>query len=183
MTKLFCKIGDDGKLPIGTKETLARLIPQYAGKPLSIMLEETKDTASDRQRRYYFGVIVPAFQQYFADQGQRYDKDNLHDAMMRNIGGFNNPFVNPFTGEPDDGRKSYNDLTKAQAEGFHTLCRKWLAEKGVDCPEPNEEMYDYLNASRSNLVEPPASPAPISEQNKPASALSNPPEMCRRKHV
>lgn len=143
MNPLNFMVQDDGKLTDGSRQVCANVISSFAGKHITIEIAEKKDTSSSRQRRYYFGVIVPAFQQYFADQGTEYDKDNLHDSMMRNIGGFNNPFVNPFTGEPDEGRKSYNDLTKAQTEGFHTLCRKWLAEKGVDCPEPNEAEYDY----------------------------------------
>ena len=139
MTTMYFKMLDTGKMPSGIKETLANILPKFAGKEMEMTIIEAKQSASAKQRRYYFGVIVPAFQEYFAEQN--YDKDNLHDSMMRNIGGFNNPFVNPFTGEPDEGRKSYNDLTKAQAEGYHTLCRKWLAEKGIDCPEPNEEIY------------------------------------------
>jgi len=138
MTTLYMQILDDGRLPDGIKHSLATLLPSYAGKKINFTIEETKDTASDKQRRYYFGVVVPAYQQYFKEKGQSFDKDNMHDAMMKSIGGFNNPFVNPFTGEPDDGRKSYNDLTKAQAEGYHTLCRKWAAEHGFDIPEPNE---------------------------------------------
>lgn len=144
MVQLFFKVLEGGKLPDGIKQNLLTLLPPLAGKEVYLTLEEKRDTSSHKQRRYYFGVIVPAFQQYFAGLGQNYDKDNLHDSMMRNIGGFNNPFVNPFTGEPDEGRKSYNDLTRAQAEGFHTICRKWLAEKGVDCPEPNEVDYGTI---------------------------------------
>lgn len=142
---LTFRVLDDGKIPSGIRHTLSLLFPAYAGKVLRLSISEAKETASDKQRRYYFGVIVEAFVDYFQSQGKNYTKDNLHDAMMRNIGGFNNPFVNPFTGEEDAGRASFNDLTTAQAEGYFTLCRKWAAEKGFDIPEPNEDLTYYEN--------------------------------------
>lgn len=140
MRPLFFKVLEGGKLPEGIKQNLLTLLPPLAGKEVYLTIEEKKDTSSDRQRRYYFGVIVPAYQEYFAGLGQHYDKDNLHDAMMRNIGGFNNPFVNPFTGDEDQGRMSYNELAKIQVEGYHELCRVWLAEKGIQIPLPNEDL-------------------------------------------
>ena len=135
MREFFFKVLDNGKLPDGIKKTLANVIPTYAGKYMKLTIEEKRESPSDRQRRYYFKVIVPAFMKHF-DNGL--NKDQMHDSMMRVIGGFNNAYVNPFTGEEDAGRKSYNDLTSAQAEGYHTLCRKWAAENGFDIPEPNE---------------------------------------------
>lgn len=144
MRKLFFKVLEGGRLPDGVKQALLTILPPLAGKEVYLEIAEKKDTASDKQRRYYFKFIVGGFQKYYAEQGINYDKDNLHDAMMKSIGGFNNPFVNPFNGEPDEGRKSYNELTKAQAEGYHTLCRKLAAEKGVDIPEPNEVPMEDL---------------------------------------
>lgn len=136
---------DNGKLPESIKVLLAGVFPKYAGKEIRLTITERKASASDKQRKYYFGVIVPAFAGYFLGNGEHYTKDQLHDSMMRSIGGFNNPYVNPFTGAPDDGRVSYNDLTTAQAEGYHTLCRQWLAERGVDCPEPHEVNYETIH--------------------------------------
>lgn len=142
-TLTFC-MTEEGKLPIGIKESLARMLPAYAGKKMRMVIEEYKETTSDKQRRYYFGVIVKAYHRHFALQGRHIEERQLHDTMMRHVGGFNNAFVDPFTGCPDSGRLSYNDLTKAQAEGYHTLCRQWAAEANppFDIPEPHE--YTYL---------------------------------------
>lgn len=142
-TLTFCLL-ETGRLPQGIKETLARIFPALAGKKIRLIIEEDGETSSDKQRRYCRGVIVPAFMDYFAKQGKHFDNDTMHDQMMRVIGGFSNPYVNAFTGEPDEGRLSYNKLTKAQTEGYHTLCRKWAAEKNFDIPEPNEDLtYGY----------------------------------------
>lgn len=138
------RVLDNGKLPSGIRETLAKLIPTYAGKHMKLTLTEAGNTASDRQRRYYFGVIVKSFVEHFSGKGETYTKEQMHNCMMRSIGGFSNPFVNPFTGEPDEGRKSYNELTKAQAEGYHVLCLKWGAENGFQIPMPDEADYDNI---------------------------------------
>lgn len=138
MREFFFMVLESGKLPEGIKHTLARVIPEYAGKYVRLTLEEKQESPSDKQRRYYFGVIVEAYIEHFKANGKILDKDQMHDSMMKTIGGFNNAFVDPFTGEPDEGRLSINDLTKAQAEGYFTLCRKWAAENGFDIPEPNE---------------------------------------------
>lgn len=134
-------VGSDGVLPIYGRELCARTIARFAGQHIHITIEPAKEYSSDKQRRYYFDVIVGAYLEYFAKQGQFYTKDDMHDIMMRSVGGFSNPYVNPITGEPDSGRMSYTKLTKGQCEGYHTLCRAWAATKGFDIPEPNEGMY------------------------------------------
>ncbi len=149
MKTLTFRVLDSGRIPEGTRHTLSLLFPAYAGKVLRLSISEAKETASDKQRRYYFGVIVEAFVDYFQSQGKSYTKDQMHDSMMRSIGGFNNPFVNPFTGEPDEGRLSYNDLTTAQAEGYHTLCLKQGAEYGFQIPLPNEVDYEAIYSKGS----------------------------------
>jgi len=131
-------VPDSGRLTDDSRLIMANVIATMAGKRIKIAVSEWKESSSDRQRKYYFSVIVPAFIVYFGSQGKFFDKDQMHDSMMRFIGGFSNPYVNPFTGEPDAGRLSYNDLTTAQCEGYHTLCRQWAAANQFDIPEPNE---------------------------------------------
>lgn len=142
----------NGMLSAKTMQMLNEYLAEHEGNHAEITIRidnAEKSSASSRQRRYYFGVIVPAYIDYFRGQGQAYDKDQMHDSMMRYVGGFNNPFVNPFTGLPDEGRKSYNDLTMPQAEGYHVLCLKWGAEHGFQIPMPNEvpiEAYETKEA-------------------------------------
>lgn len=132
-------VGNDGILPVYGRELCARTIAKFAGQYIHITIEPAKEYSSDSQRRYYFDVIVGAYMEYFAKQKQFYTKDEMHDIMMRSVGGFSNPYVNPITGEPDQGRISYNKLTKGQAEGYHELARAWLATKGVQIPLPKEK--------------------------------------------
>jgi hypothetical protein len=141
MKSFSFQVGDDGKLTDGSRRIMANVIASMPGKRIKIAVSEWKESSSDKQRKYYFSVIVPAFIEHFAKQGKVFDKDQMHDSMMRAVGGFSNPYVNPFNGEPDAGRLSYNDLTTAQCEGYHTLCLKWGAENGFQIPMPNETIY------------------------------------------
>ncbi len=132
---------ETGKLTDESRRIVGNYISTIKGKRIKITVSEFKESSSDKQRKYYFSVIVPAFIEHFAKEGKVFDKDQMHDSMMRAVGGFSNPYVNPFTGEPDAGRLSYNDLTTTQCEGYHTLCLKWGAENGFQIPMPNEAIY------------------------------------------
>ncbi len=140
---LSFRTDSSGMLTKGARLVCANKIAQYPDQWIYITIEPKVEYSSDSQREYYFAVIVPAYVQHFAEKGRFYDKEQMHDSMMRFVGGFSNPYVNPFTGEPDAGRTSYTRLTKAQTEGYHTLCREWAARNGFDIPEPNEEPYDW----------------------------------------
>lgn len=128
----------EGKLPIGIKETLLRVIPTLAGKRMTMSLNIAKKYSSDPQRAYYFGVIVPRIQGLLLTQGGKYiDDDDIHSWLMWNVG--------KWVKEKDMGRgekmllrRSYTDLSTVEAEEHHTKCRKWAAERGCDIPEPNE---------------------------------------------
>ena len=134
-------MGKDGVIPVYGRELCARTIASFAGQHIHITIEAAKEYSSDNQRRYYFDVIVGAYLEHFAKKKEFYTKDDMHDIMMRSVGGFSNPYVNPITGEPDQGRMSYNKLLKTQTEGYHTMCRAWASTKGFDIPEPNEGIY------------------------------------------
>lgn len=139
-----CYVDARGVLPPYVSDRAKNLIKELAGKKIYITIDEYSVKSSNEQRRYYFGVIVRDCVKYFAVEEKKvFTKEQMHDSMMRYIGGFSNPYVSPFSGEPDAGRVSYNDLTTAQAEGYHTLCLKWAAGKGFQIALPNEKLiYD-----------------------------------------
>ena len=140
------QVGDNGKLTDVSRQIMANIIATLPGKRIKISVSEWKESSSDRQRRYYFKVIVEGFIDYFANRPENpmiFDKKTMHDQLMRAVGGFSNPYVNGFTGEPDAGRISYNDLSTAQCEGYHTLCRMEAAKRKFTILEPNENENYY----------------------------------------
>lgn len=139
-------VPDTGRLTDASRQIMANVIATMAGKRIKIAVSEWKESSSDRQRRYYFKIIVQGFMDYFANRPENpmtFEKKIMHDQLMRAVGGFSNPYVNGFTGEPDAGRMSYNDLTTAQCEGYHHLCRMEAAKRGFQILEPNENENYY----------------------------------------
>lgn len=138
------QVGDTGRLTDASRQIMANVIATFAGKWIKIRVWEEQESASDKQRKYYFAVIVSKFIQHFAEKNRHFSKDDMHASLMCTIGGFNKPFVNALTGEEQEDRLSWNDLSKKQAEGYFTLCRKDAAERGFNCPEPNEPEAIWL---------------------------------------
>lgn len=133
------EISPEGKLPLIFGERVRDVLKRLAGYTVQFTIADPKRYSSNAQRQYYFGVIVSQFQHYFAAQGQWFDKDDLHETMMIEIGHLFKEDQNPFTGAIVRRRRSYNDLSTTEAENYHTQCRQWAAERGFDIPEPNEE--------------------------------------------
>lgn len=136
MVALTFQVTPEGRLPEGIKDTLKRLIPEWAGKKLTMTLVPYKKRASNSQREYYFAVIVPAWQTILHEtQDEYYDKDEAHDYLMEEIGGWFKPLKK---GEKHPKRRSYMDFTTEECERHHALCRAKAAEEGYQIEEPNE---------------------------------------------
>lgn len=127
-----------GRLPTMLGERVRDVLKLLAGKPIHFVIEDQKRYSTNPQRQYYFAVIVTQFQQYFAAQGQWFDKDTLHEMMMTGIGNLWKEEPDPFTETIIKKRRSYNSLSTVEAENYHTLCRADAARRGFDIPEPNE---------------------------------------------
>lgn len=138
MISLTFQVTPEGKLPVGVKETLARMIPEYAGKAMNMTFGLAKKGSSNSQREYYFAVIVPAWQKILHEASDHHwDKDDTHHYLMTEVGGWlKEPVM--IHGMKYTRRRSYNDLTTIEAERHHALCRAKAAEEGYDIQEPNE---------------------------------------------
>lgn len=133
-----CVVDATGRFPIYVGERVRDVLKARAGHEIHFVIEDPKRYSTNPQRQYYFGVIVTAFQEYFAAAGQWYDKEDLHDMMMKEVGKLWIEEPNPFTETIDKKRRSYNSLSTTEAENYHTQCRAEAARRGFDIPEPNE---------------------------------------------
>lgn len=75
-------ITPEGKLPIGIKETLARVFPSYAGKKLRLSIVEAKDKRSLDQNAYYWVAIVPHVRKIRFDMGDPVSLENVHEDLL-----------------------------------------------------------------------------------------------------
>lgn len=133
-----CIVSAEGRLPGILGERARDVLKKLSGQPIHFVIEEQKRYSTNPQRQYYFAVIVTAFQEYFSSHGKWYDKEDLHAMMMTEIGELWKEEPNPFTGEMEKKRQSYNSLSVQDAEIYHTKCRAEAASRGFDIPEPNE---------------------------------------------
>ena len=130
----------EGRVPESISRAVRDAVLAARGESLKLTLAKARKLSSDPQRKYYWAVIIPRIQGLLLTRGGKYiDEDDIHAYMMRHvskwlkerdIGG----------GEKMEVRRSYNDLSTAEAEEHHTKCRAWAAQRGCDIPEPNEEL-------------------------------------------
>mgnify|MGYP001558586097 CR=1 FL=1 len=59
MRKLFFKVLEGGKLPDGAKQNLLTILPGFAGKEVSLTIEEKKERRNNDQNAYYWSQIIP----------------------------------------------------------------------------------------------------------------------------
>jgi hypothetical protein len=73
---------EDGKMPIGMRETLARIFPTFAGKKIKLSISEAKEKRSLDQNSYYWAAIVPHVRQVRFDMGDPVSLDECHEDLL-----------------------------------------------------------------------------------------------------
>ncbi|TGL39666.1 hypothetical protein EHQ53_14180 [Leptospira langatensis] len=115
---------------------LYRIFKKIGGSQVITKIKELGKKHSDRQRGYWFAVIVPMYMDY---TGQ--SKDEAHREIMLAL----RPVE--FHGKDDRIRvepTSYSGLTTSEAEDLHAEARSWVTEKiGRYVPLPNEAWGEY----------------------------------------
>ena len=111
---------------------------------IAVTLEPVKNSRSNRQNRYYWGVVVCAVRNLFNQHGDMASEEFVHRYLKAEIGGMKRKITLP------NGATAYDidtstRLTTAQWEDWMQAIRAWAAEYGCFIPLPNEIMgeYDY----------------------------------------
>jgi hypothetical protein len=125
------QIGPDGKLTLVNPETFRRALRGLLNAPVDITIRRHRKTRSDRQHRYYFGVVVAVLAEFTG-----YTSDELHDALKMKF-----LLVDPESSLPTV--RSTTSLTTVEFEDFLERVRTWAAaDLGVVIPLPNEAEAD-----------------------------------------
>jgi len=82
MQPLTFQVLPDGKLPIGIRETLQRVIPTYAGRRVKLHLQEAREKRSLDQNNYLYGVIEPHVRNVRAESGDPVSLDQVHEELL-----------------------------------------------------------------------------------------------------
>ncbi len=118
------------------KRKLFDLLKQMRGKH-TLSFERVKQTRSQAQNKYYWGVIVPILASEFG-----YFKDEMHELLRKKFLAYTK--ANPHTGEMEMFAQSTTKLSTAEMEVYLESIRTWaLAEFSVYLPLPNEILGEW----------------------------------------
>lgn len=112
----------------------------FEGKNLTLILKPLRNTRSVNQNAYYWGVVIPIWQNIFKTEwGEFYSKEETHEFLKYNCNYLEK--VNENTGECIRFSKSTTQNSTTEQEEFHLKARQ-LAEQmfSVVIPLPNEQI-------------------------------------------
>jgi hypothetical protein len=129
----------NGKIKRNAK-TVIDAFKAFEGKNIILILKPLKSTRSLSQNAYYWGVVIPIWQNIFKTEwGEFYSKEETHEFLKYNCNYIEK--VNENTGEIIRLSKSTTQNSKMDQEDFHLQCRQ-LAEEmfNIIIPLPNEQI-------------------------------------------
>ena len=133
---LFYGIVEKGQLAVNHPDRFKEYYQQFEGKEVQILVESKKRKRSNKQNRYYWGVVISILCDYFG-----YDNDEMHEALKWQF--LRKKDLDP----PTVG--STRKMSTVEWEDYMSKVRSWASlEYGVNIPEPNEPFYcgdDYYN--------------------------------------
>ncbi len=113
-------------MPPAVRGLMERHLGTLKGKSVVMTIKAETKTRTDRQSRYYFGVVVPLIAEHCG-----YEKDEMHDCLAMR---FLRIEDDPITGSPRRKRTPATD-TKEFAE-YVDACIRLASELGVYIPDP-----------------------------------------------
>jgi len=128
-----------GKLKRNRK-LLTDAVASFEGKTITITLKQKRTQRSSSQNAYYFGVIIPIWQNLLHDEwGEFYSIKETHEFLKYNCN--YREKINTETGEILRVSKSTTENTTTDQEEFHEQCRRLAKEMfNTDIPLPNKQI-------------------------------------------
>ena len=130
---------ENGKIK-RNRNLILKAFNSFNGKEVVITIKLKRKQRSNNQNAYYWGVIVPIYQQILSDEwGEVYSKEETHEFLKFNCNYIEK--VNESTGEVIRASKSTQSNSTTDQEEFHLSCRNLAKDMfNTDIPEPNEEI-------------------------------------------
>ena len=126
------------------RNLIKEAIQSFEGKEIEITIQKKRKLRSNPQNKYYFGVIVPIFQNCIkVEWGEILSIEEVHNFLKTNC--------NYEEKVSDDGLivrtiKSTTENTTVDQENFHSLCRTLANDFfNTEIPLPNTEMMLDFN--------------------------------------
>lgn len=128
----------------------------FEGKEILITVERFYKKRSNKQNRYYWGVIIEHWKNIIRQEwGEIWTIDEVHDFLKANLNfqvfvdeGTGELAVNPVTNEVIKKPKSTKENTTYSQEEYHKSCRDLAFEMFgyiIPEPEPNEDLEQPID--------------------------------------
>ena len=123
----------DGKIVFKEPIILSKLLSEFQDKDVVVTISPPKRKTTDRQNRYYFGVILTILAELTG-----YEKTEMHE-ICKEMFLLDEKEIN---GKVFKYSRSTTSLTTVEREQYHTDIREWAGVK-LNCfiPLPNEISY------------------------------------------
>lgn len=117
----------------------------------TVTITTARGVRSDVANAYYFGVVVQAYIDFEAQQGNAVTKDKAHTTLAT----WNNPMdvPNPATGEVKQVAAPTHVKDSHEFYEYVERCRAWLASFGVATPDPDPDYMAARERARRKTVE------------------------------
>lgn len=148
--EIEAELTPDGLIKPLHYEVYKRLFKQhFSEKSLLVTVQILRKKRSDRQNRYYYGIVIPTIQAFHLESnGEHIERDEVHAFNLTRVLGVVPEFRNVFGEEVMifKQKKSSEMNTKEFGQFVDTLIAYW-AEKGCIIPEPKNEnlLTDFVN--------------------------------------
>ena len=123
-------VSESGKLTMlpAVRGLMERHLSTLKGRPVVLTIAPETKSRTDRQSRYYFGVVVPLIAEHCG-----YDKQEMHDCLAMR---FLRIEDDPITGSPRRKRTPATNTT--EFADYVDACIRLATDLGVYIPSPGE---------------------------------------------
>ena len=124
----YGRVLNGGLLVLERPKDYGRYVRSFAGKHVEIVLKRRRMKRTEKQSRYYFGVVVPLIAEHCG-----YEKDEMHELLAMKFLRIEN---DPVTGSPR--RKSTPETDTKEFSDYVDACIRLAAGLGVVIPEARQ---------------------------------------------
>lgn len=134
----------NGRLESG-RDTLKAAIESHEGKRVEITVSRAKNTRTNAQNRWYWGVAVEMVRLRLLDLGSRYSSEQTHENLKHWICDFAPDIMLEETVIEETGVilssvKSTTELTTTEFMAYKLAIQQWASENlGINIPDPDEQ--------------------------------------------
>lgn len=116
---------------------ISEAMRRMEGKRIKVRLSEVRRKCSTPQKRYYWGVIIPAIQRMFTEAGDILDAEEVHMYLKEHVGKLVR-FVKDPTGARLKIVRSITDTETPEFSQYLECIWAWAAQMGCQISSPNE---------------------------------------------